>query len=362
MKIGFDGRYAERDLVGVGKYIKFLLQELNKRGINCVIFYSGKPKFAIYGKNIKSIILPTKNRYIFEQIALPLALKKEKVDLYHALGNVGIPIFCPVLAVLTVHDIVPLEIGDYFSYSPTPFLSKFSYLFRLKSSLLRAKRVITVSKFVKKELEKKLNIPADKIRTIYSGRPILESGGSLPTNLKNQKYILNHGGIDIRKNLDRLVKAFSLVHGKYDNLKLVITGENIRIKSKLDKLITNLKLRNSIIFTGYVDDKILGAIIKNASLICYPTLSEGFGFPILESFSVRVPVITSNTSSIPEIAGDSAILINPKNKKEISGAIMRVLKDNKLSRALVESGFEQVKKFSWKEAVNEYLNLYNSIK
>jgi hypothetical protein len=110
MIIGFDGRYAEGKLVGVGKYIKYLLLELDKLGVKCVIFYSKSPEIEIKGENIRSVILNSTNRYIFEQILLPIALKHEKVDLYHALGNLGVPLFCPVPTILTVHDIIPLEI------------------------------------------------------------------------------------------------------------------------------------------------------------------------------------------------------------------------------------------------------------
>lgn len=361
MKIGFDGRYAEGDLVGVGKYIKSLLNELDSMGVECVIFYSKKPKFKLEGKNIKSVILHAKNRYIFEQIALPQALKKQKVDLYHALGNIGVPLTCPVPAVLTVHDIIPLEIKDYFSYSPAPPLSKLSYISRLKSSLSKAEKIVTVSNYVKGELEKKLGVADDKIQTIYSGNPMLEKGGTLPKNLKNQKYILNHGGIDIRKNLDKLIEAFALVHKKHDEIELVITGGNKRIRDQLDQIIEDLKLGDSVVFTGYVDDKALGAIIKSATLICYPTLSEGFGFPVLEGFGAGVPVISSNTSSLPEVADGAAILINPKKINEIAGAIEKVLRRDKSISEMVLKGKARYNMFSWKKSADEYLSLYKSV-
>jgi len=361
MKIGFDGRYAEGDLVGVGNYIKSLLQGLDKRGVDCVIFYSRKPKFKLQGKNTKSIILPAKNRYIFEQILLPQALKKEKVEIYHALGNVGVPLVCPVPSVLTVHDIIPLEIEGYFSFSPFPALSKLSYLFRLKTSLSKAMKIVTVSNYVKGEIKKKLSVPANKIQTIYSGRPIPGKGGTLPVNLKNQKYILNHGGMDIRKNLGRLIEAFALVHKNHGDIKLVVTGENIIIREQLDKKIADLGLENSVVFTGYVDGKTLTAIIKSATLICYPTLSEGFGFPVLEGFGAGVPVISSNTSSIPEISGGAALLINPQKVDEIVNAIEKVLRGGKTINEMVLKGRARYNMFNWKESVNEYIDLYNSI-
>jgi len=358
MIIGFDGRYAEGDLVGVGKYIQNLVSGVVKKGYTCIVFYSKKPKYTIAGTGV---ILKSINRYHFEQVLLPAALKKYKVDLYHATGNNGIPFFCPVPSVLTVHDIIPLEIKDYFSYSPLPVLSKLSYSFRLKTSLLKATKIVTDSNFVKTELIKKLNVMPGKIQTIYLGTPEVSSKGKLPSNLIGKKYILNHGGMDIRKNQETLIKSFAIVHKQNKEIKLVITGENIRIKKQLKNLISKLDLTDSVIFTGYVEDESLGSIIKNSLMICYPSLSEGFGFPILEAFSFGVPVISSNTSSIPELAEGASVLINPNDEKQIADAILRVLKDNKLADRLKKAGLERAKNFSWEKCINEYLNLYNNI-
>jgi len=361
MKIAFDGRYAEGNLAGIGKYAKSLLQELDKRGIRCVIFYSKEPKYKIHGKNIKSVVLRVKNRYLFEQIALPFALAKEQVDLYHAVGNIGIPLVCPVPSILTVHDIIPLEIKNYFSYSQMPFLSKFSYLFRLTTSIFKANKIVTVSSYVKKELAEKLRVSSIKIQTIHSGSPSFDKEGRLPDKLKNQKYILNNGGIDVRKNLNRLIDAFAIFHKKHLDYRLVITGNNKGIVRQLKKQVAKLKLGHSIVFTGYLDNGSLVAVIKNAEIICYPSLSEGFGFPVLEGFGLGIPVISSNLSSIPEIAGNAAILINPKNIVEIYRAMEKCISDKKLRKSMVSRGNDQYNKFRWDETANEYIALYNHI-
>ena len=361
MIIGFDGRYAEGDLVGIGKYIKYLLLELDTLGISCIIFYSKKPKLDIKGKNIKSVVLNSNNRYFFEQILLPKALLKYKASLYHAVGNVGVPLFSSIPAILTVHDIIPLKIKDYFSYSPFPFLSKLSYLLRLKTSLAKSYEIITVSDFVKKELIVKLAVNKNKIQTIYSGVSMVASAEELPDTLVGKKYILNHGGIDIRKNLDKLIESFAIFYKKYPKINLVITGDNKRIRMQLDKLVERYDLGKSVIFTGYISDEVLASVIKNALMICYPTLSEGFGLPILEGFAARVPVISSNTSSIPEISGDAAILINPKNELDISNAMEKVITDTKFRKRMISKGYRQYTKFSWRKSVNEYINLYKSL-
>jgi len=359
MIIGFDGRYVEGDLVGVGKYIQNLVTGVAKKGQTCIVFYSREPKVKIPGTT--GVILNSLNHYHFEQVLLPLALKKYKVDLYHATGNVGVPLFCPVPAVLTVHDIIPLEIKDYFSYSPLPFLSKLSFILRLKISIYKATKIVTDSNYVKNKLIKELNVAPGKIRTIYLGSLSIIESGKLPHNLTGTKYILNHGGIDIRKNLDRLIEAFAVVHKRYGEIKLVITGENKRMRENLEKLVGKLNLEKSVVFTGYLDDTTLSAVIKSARILCYPTLSEGFGFPVLEGFGAGIPVISSNISSIPEVAGNSALLINPESVSEIANAMEKVIGNSKLAKKMVLKGKAQYNKFNWKKSVDEYLNLYNHI-
>ena len=218
MKVGIDGRYAERKLAGIGKYIKYLTLGLSEIGVECIIFYSRVPENKIQNKKVKSVVLKSNNRYFFEQILLPQALKREEVNLYHATGNVGVPLLSSVPTVLTVHDIIPLRIKDYFGFSRAPFLSKLSFLIRLKTSLVRAKKVITISNFVKRQLVKSLGISANKIRVVNSGISVEKREGKLPSGLVGKKFILNHGGIDVRKNLETLIKAFRLVHKRFQAL------------------------------------------------------------------------------------------------------------------------------------------------
>ncbi|MCX6704862.1 MAG: glycosyltransferase family 1 protein, partial [Candidatus Woesebacteria bacterium] len=191
--------------------------------------------------------------------------------------------------------------------------------------------------------------------------PAGKNPGRLPKVFMGQKYILNQGGIDIRKNLDNLIKAFALVNIKHPDIKLVITGRNLRMKKGLDILVKKMNLQKQVVFVGYVDDGTFAALVKSAVMICYPTLSEGFGFSILEGFGAGVPVISSNTSSIPEIASDAAILVNPESITEIKSATEKVLSDPKLVQKMVLKGREQYNKFSWEKTVNEYLDLYNHI-
>ena len=355
MKIGFDGRYATGDLVGIGNYIKYLVQNVSVNQ-KCVIFYSEKPKYPIEGKNIDIVILKTQSDFVFEQILLPISLRKHKIDLFHQTGNIGIPVFTSVKSILTVHDLIPLEVKNYFSFSKFPLISKYLYIFKLYNSCLMAKKIVTDSEHTKQDLIN-MGVCTNKIK-------VIKLGCSIPKKvsfrfIKND-YILNNGGIDIRKNLDLLIRSFDIIHKKKPAYKLIITGENIEILQKLKKLVNKLHLKQSVIFVGYVNDLKMASLLKYAKCLCYPSLLEGFGFPILEAFSYGVPVVTSNTSSIPEIAKDASILINPNNINQIANAILTVLSDNKLAENLRVSGYQKIKEFSWKKTANEYFYLYNS--
>lgn len=362
MKIGFDGRYAEGDLAGVGKYIASLINQIAKKNVECVIFYSKKPKSPLEGKNISSKILSSLNRYTFEQISLPRALKQEKVDVYHATGNLGIPLVSPIPSILTVHDIIPLIFLDYFKYSKYGFLSKYSYLFRLKTSLAKAKKIISVSEYTKKTLVEKLGIEPEKIKVIYSGAPEINFKSLLlPKGLKKGEYILNQGGMDIRKNLETLIRAFAQVIVKKPQLKLVITGENERMVRELSDLGEKEGIGDSLVFPGYVDEKMLWSLIRQAACICYPSLIEGFGGPVLEGFAAEVPVITSNTSSLPEIAGGASYLVNPEKEEEIVEAIIKLVKDDSLRKNLIKKGKERLRDFSWEKTAEKTIEIYRDL-
>lgn len=358
MRVGIDGRYAEGKLAGIGKYIKYLSIGLSRLEVGCTIFYSRQPEIKIQGRGIKSVILKSSNRYFFEQVLLPKALKKERVDLYHATSNTGVPLFCSFPAVLTIHDIIPLEFKNYFDSSKLPFLSRFLYIFRLKISLFKAKRIIVISEYTKRALISKFGIEEDKVKVIRSGISGVKASGKLPAGIEKEKYILNHGGIDIRKNLERLIRAFAKFHSKFPDLKLVITGENQLLRRNLNVSAETLKIKDNIVFIGYVDEPTLWSLIKFSSCICYPTLVEGFGFPVLEGFVAGVPVISSKSTSILEIASDAALLINPKSESEIISALFTVLTDKVLAKKMTIKGKEEAKKYNWRKTALNTLGIY----
>lgn len=361
MIIGIDGRYVEGDLVGIGKYIKYLVLGLTKRNIKVIIFYSKRPMHSFSNKLIQEVVLNSSNRYVFEQYLLPNAFKKYKIDLYHATGNLGIPLFSRVPAVLTVHDLIPLDEKNYFRHSSFPLLSKTSYFLRLFTSCFKAKKIIAVSKYAGYRLNSLFEITKKKTQVIYSGVNLVTPDKNLPFDLKEKEYILNHGGMGERKNLTRLILAFSKVSLKFPMIKLVITGADKNLKTKLEKIVRLKKLQFSVIFTGYVSEGALSRLVKSAFLICYPSLLEGFGFPILEGFASGVPVITSKNSAMEEVSGGAALLVNPKNTAQLTESMKRLIENRVLREELIKKGLEVVKKFDWEKTIDQTIKSYREI-
>ncbi len=360
MIIGIDGRYAEGDLVGVGKYIKCLALGLAESGEKVVIYYSKQPKYSIKDKNITTKILRTRNRYWFEQILLPNSLKRDQVSIYHATGNVGVPILKSIPCVLTIHDLIPLVFSNYFMYSKLPMLSRLSFMFRQYSSAILARKIIAVSKSTKREVLKILKISDSKVTVVYSGTSSFRSANTIPANLKSKKYILNNGGIADRKNIDKLIKAFAKITNKFPEYKLVITGENNVLVKGLTTISRNYGIEDKVVFTGYVNDSTMTKLIKASACICYPSFYEGFGFPVVEGFAAGVPVITSNTSSLAEVGGKAAMLVNPHKTSEITNALLNVLTDKNLRKFMTKQGKKEAEKYNWNNAVDKTLSVYTS--
>jgi len=363
MKIGFDGRFAQNELTGVGKYIKNLIEGIARQGFKCIVFYSQKPEYPIIGKNIKNRVIRG-NKYLWEQILLPKALKQEKIDIYHALGNVGIPLFCPIPSVLTVHDLIPLLQKNYFEKSKISLLSKKLYYWRSKTSLQKAQKIITDTKWTKKIIVKLFKIQSSKITVIYLDSSLpkkLDNKAHLQFNLKKENYIINNGGIDRRKNLANLITAFALAQTKMPQLKLVITGQNQSFLPILKKEIQRKKLTKKVIFTGFLKEEALWELLKNALCLCYLSEIEGFGLPIIEAFRTNTPVITSNIPVLREIGGSACLFVDQNQPQAISQAIIKLAQTPKLQKELTARGKKRARIFSWKKTIKETIKIYNKV-
>ncbi|MEJ2627861.1 MAG: glycosyltransferase family 1 protein, partial [bacterium] len=234
----------------------------------------------------------------------------------------------------------------------------------LQSAAKRAHKIITVSNHSKKDLITFCNIPENKIRVIYHGYKrflVEENEHHISKDLNIQKpYILFVGERRPHKNMENLILAFSkLIKQNHNDIQLVIVGKKYADYSKPEKMISSLRLNKKVILTDAISDTGLAYLYKNTEMFVLPSFYEGFGMPILEAMSFGVPVLGSNTTSIPEVIGEAGILFNPHDPNEIAKNMEKVLKNRKIRNTLIEKGKKRVKEFSWDSAASQTLELYH---
>lgn len=232
-------------------------------------------------------------------------------------------------------------------------------------AIKKAKHIIAVSQNTKRDLVRLLGIAEEKVTVIYNGvdHSIFKPNGSKPAPFP---YILYVGSERPRKNLLRLLEAFARLKksGRFGDLKLLkvgTPGRSMAFRKSVQRAVEELGLEGDVIFTEHVGDHELAAHYGSASALVYPSLYEGFGLPVVEAMACGCPVITSNTSSLPEVAGDAALLVDPCDVDALSDAIARILEDDHLRRRLAAEGLERSKRFSWALSASQTLALYKEM-
>lgn len=363
MRIGFDATLLRNGFfTGIEKYVINFLKTINEKEIDIefyVFIQNGFPDFLKKElNNLNLIHLRSANRIVLDQILIPLHSKRLKLDLIH------FPAFAPGLlyrgkAIVTVHD------ATFWKYPQTISKGgKYYYRPILTHSASRINHFITVSESSKDDLIKYLKIPNNAITVTYEALDIdfekLNSNSVKEDNKYiNEKYILSVGTIEPRKNIQTLIKAFCILKQKYNiNYKLILTGRS----GWKDKLEIPTEVLDNIIFTGYVSDEELLSLYSNASIYVFPSIYEGFGFPLLEAMSSGTPIVASLTSSLPEIGGNACIYVNdPFSPEEYAKTIFEVLSDSLQQEMMVNSGYQRVKEFSWINCVKETIDIYKLI-
>jgi len=374
MHIAIDARRICDEHAGMGVYTFNLiknLQKIDRKNNYTVILNPLKTKIVetINGNFNKYVTPITIENHIvgdlWRNIYLPHQLHKNKVDVFHDPGY-----FLPMInggyrSVVTVHDLV------VFSFPQTNSKKYFWYMKQMTSiGAKKADIIVADSYHTKEDLIKILNIPNEKIRVVYLAtnqhlKPTKDVSKLEAVKKKyhiDGKYILCVSTIEPRKNLPRLLSAYHQLRKdtKLEH-KLVVCGTFGWLFSDIFTTIDRLKLRDDVIFTGYIEDEELPHLYSAADLFVFPSLYEGFGLPALEAMACGVPVITSNSSSLPEIVGDAGIMINPYKYEELSEAITRVLSDEELRKKMKEKSLKRSKKFSWEQTAQQTLEIYEDL-
>lgn len=369
MKIGIEARWITYNKTGFGNYALNLLKELSKidnKNEFIVYLNSDFSNNEIFSKpNFKKRVIKTPLG-IYKHISIPLDIisKKRKFDFFHFLYNAP-SLLLPCPFILTIHDV---------SYKYVPNMLSKRNLLSVNTQLLlnakKASKIITVSESAKKDIINFYKIPEEKINVIYEGvddsfRVINEERKKKEIAVKYgipSQYLLYVGTYLPHKNLETLLYAYhELRRTQKISHSLVLAGKKGRNYDVISRLISKLCLDKDVKTIGFVRDEDLPYVYNLSDLFIFPSIYEGFGLPLLEAMACGVPVISSNTSCLPEIGGNAAIYFPPKELGELAGTIFSVITNSNLRNGLIARGLRRAKLFSWKTMAKKTLNLYQDI-
>lgn len=386
-KIGIDIQAAQGRKTGLGVYTHSLTEALSRVPQNGFefCFYSKPLTLALSpkGRGEDNPLFPsprlrgegkseggmnTLQRMVWENVELPRLARNDHVDLLHVPAFAP-PVFKSCRVVVTVHDLIGMIYPNQLGWPSRFYWGKW-----LPLAVKRAHALIADSENTKKDIQRILHVPEEKIRVIY---PSGYEAFSLPRdaaklqNLKSrlgipEKYFLFVGTLEPRKNLKRVLGAFAqFLQTKTQDTRyqLVAAGSREFAHGKFYETLLgeSFKRKDDVIFTDYLDQRDLVLLYGGAEALLYPSLYEGFGIPVLEAMASGIPVLTSRLSSLPEAAGEAAYYVDSYKTGDIARGMKEIAHNESLRKSLIAKGFEQIKKFSWEKTAQETLKVYESL-
>lgn len=370
MRIGIEAqRVFRRNKHGMDYVVLQEIKELQKidhKNEYFVFVAPGVDKCLKDTENVHIIVIGESFYPVWEQITLPREAKKYNLDILHCTSNTA-PIFCNIPLVLTLHDIIFLEPRDKNNKS---LYQNMGWLYRRKvvpRILKKCLRIITVSNFEKQNIIQKLGIPEKRMAMIYNGfnewfKPLRDIADVYKSYIEKPGYFFFLGNTDPKKNTERTLIAYSKYLEQSTIKRKLLMADLDR--AYLDSIIERNHIENireQIVMPGYIVNSDLPFIYNSAFAFLYTSLRESFGIPLLEAMACGTPVITSNTSSMPEIGGNEAILINPESPKEITEKMLRLENDEAYYNTQKEIGLKRASMFSWRKTAEQLLSLYETV-
>lgn len=302
-------------------------------------------------------------RFLYQQFILPLKLKKYNIDLLFVPASVSL-LFAPCKIIFTMHDLGYLEFRRSFTFGQWLIRKLF-----LPLALRRADKIVATCNYSRRQMMENNFALDEKIKVIYSGIDLNWSKESFKQIEKTRKkfqiareYLFYPAAFYFHKNHIRLLEAFSEIKKTWNKpLSLVLTGLKTYGYNFILEKIKELNLTRDVIYLGYISLDDLKAVYSGALAVVFPSLNEGFGFPVLEAMQCACPVIVSTATSLPEIAGNAAVYFNPNDKNCIARGVLKILSDPHLREKNIHLGLEQAKKFSWDKTASKYLELFDSV-
>jgi glycosyltransferase involved in cell wall biosynthesis len=361
---------------GVGTYIRNVVRTLGRLDRQNKYLLIGSPtkvdEIGALPPNFHAVPLLASDRSLQGYREFRTALQRLSCDLVHIPNLFSVPRMLPCPYVMTVHDML-----EHMSRAREQSGFWRSVHFQMtKRVLAGAARIFAVSNFTCNEIEKLFEIPSDRVEVVYNAidERFLHGHASAPErDLIARRYqvtypfLLYAGRISPHKNVVRMIEAFSALKTElerdqaYPDLKLIIIGDDLSGNPDLRRTVVRSGVQHDVRFLGFVPIEVLRIFYDEAKIFVFPSLYEGFGLPPLEAMVHGTPVVTSNVSSLPEVVGNAAVLVNPENVFEIMRALHRVLMDKPLRDRMKERGYQQAAKFSWETSVRRILEAYSQI-
>ncbi len=367
--LNLSGNYRS---AGINWYIYHLLRELTRQPssseFDFTVFLSDmRAREHFRELRIERSRWPTQRpvvRIAWEQIVLPLAIRKSSTELFHAMAFAG-PLANSVPWVVTVYDTTFVRYPESFNVANRTYLN-----WVVRHALRHANQVIAISESTKRDLVEHYRVSPDRVSVVYGGKDGAFSPAPDEKYIQAfrihrelpEKMILHVGTIEPRKNIAQLVHAFARAR-RSAHLPhfLVLIGARGWKHAEVDAAIEEEQVGDAVRFAGYVPASELPDWFRAADLFVYPSRYEGFGLPPLEAMACGIPVVTSNASSLPEVVGDAALVVSPDDTSGLAEAIVRVLRTPSLRTEMCERGLAQAAKFSWARAARETLDVYRAV-
>jgi glycosyltransferase involved in cell wall biosynthesis len=361
---------------GVGTYIRNVVRTLARLDRDGEYFLIGSPeRVAECGTlppNFHAVALDGRDNTLKGTLDFRAIVRRLDCDVVHIPHLYWIPrgLGCPYI--LTVHDLLEHMYGSRDASS----LRRSLHFYLTRRVLRKAARVIAVSQFTKNEIEKLLAVPDARIEVVYNAideRFLHGHATEADRELIARRYQVNHpfilyaGAIRPHKNVVRIIEAFSSLKSElqkeqqFPDLKLIIIGDDLSSHPRLRRTVVRSGVQNDVRFLGFVPIEVLRIFYDVAKIFVFPSLYEGFGLPPLEAMAHGTPVVASNTSSLPEVVGNAALLVNPENVFEIRRGLQRALLDPVLRERMKQRGYEQAQRFSWTSSVSRILEIYREV-
>ncbi|MBC2579899.1 glycosyltransferase family 1 protein [Clostridium sp. DJ247] len=371
MQIGIDGRAAKWYRgTGIGTYTYQLINYLNKIDNinNYSLFMPEESKHDLCFKNNFKLnnITEGKKDNFWDEVNIPNILKNMNIELYHVPQNgVGLPEEKNCRFVITLHDIIPHKM-------PETVGERFLKIFRenMPNIVAKCDGIITVSEYSKNDIVNFFSFPKDKVYVTYLASEDIYKPLDKETSCDlvrryysiEGEFILYVGGFSPRKNIIGLLESFSKLISIYKkDIKLVIAGQKGKSYSTYRNRAGELNILDKVVFPGFISINHLPYLYNASKLFVYPSFYEGFGLPPIEAMSCGVPVIASNVTSIPEILGESALLVNPKDIDELCYSMLTVLLDDELRKKLILSGITKSSELNWSKTAMDTIAAYSKI-